>query len=128
MKLNKKDLIPYIIAGAAISVAVFALGMARENGIMRSVCDGFTVAGVLLLGVGVLRWVRNRGAFDAVGYGLSSTFRIHFPAARDLRDREDFGEYRARKEKSRRPALPLLIAAGIYLAVSVISLVLYYVV
>lgn len=126
MKLNKKDLIPYIFVGSAIAVAVFALGMSRSNGVMRSVCDGLFVAGAALVGVGGIKWVVNRGVFDTVGYGLKSTFHIHFPASRDLRDREDFSEYRERKEKSRRPAKPMLIVAFAFLAASLIALLIYY--
>ncbi len=128
MKPDKGELVSSLVAGALIAVAVFALGMSREDGIFRAICDGLFVAGALLLGVGALKWVRNRGAFDTVGYSLSSTFKIHLPGSYDLKERESIYDYRERKEKSRRPASPMLIAAAVYLFLSVIALIVYHIV
>ena len=100
--------------------------MSRANGVLRSVCDGFFVAGGLLLGVGALKWVRNRGAFDTVSYSVSSTFRTHLPGAAG-RERETIYDYRERKEKSRRPSLPVLLAGAVYMLLSIIALAVFHI-
>ena len=128
MKQHKKSILLCLAAGAVIAAAVIALGISRENGIVRCVSDGFFVAAVMLFGVGVIMWVRNKGTFDAIGFGLSSVFRLHVPAAYDIQKREEFSEYRKRKEKARRPGAPLIIAGAIYLAASVAALIVYYIV
>ncbi len=125
-KPDKGETISAFIAGALIAVAVFALGMSRANGVLRSVCDGFFVAGGLLLGVGALKWVRNRGAFDTVSYSVSSTFRTHLPGAAG-RERETIYDYRERKEKSRRPSLPVLLAGAVYMLLSIIALAVFHI-
>ena len=125
-KPDKGEMISALVAGALIAVAVFALGMSRENGVLRSVCDGFFVSGGLLLGVGALKWVRNRGAFDTVSYSVSSTFRTHLPGAAG-KERETIYDYRERKEKARKPSLPVIIAGAVYMLLSVIALAVYHI-
>ena len=113
-----------LAAGAVITAAVFALNLSREFGVLRSLCDGFFVAAVLLLGVGGIRAARNKGTFDVAGFGLRQVVDMTIPALR-REEKEDMQQYRERKAKERKSSVGLLLAGGVYLALSVIALVIY---
>ena len=104
---------------------VYRLSAGRGYPLLHSLCDGFFVAAVLLLGVGGLRALRNRGAFDVAGYGISSAVRVTFPFLGNG-EREDIMEYRRRKAEKRRSAGGLLLAGAVYLVLSLITLGVYY--
>lgn len=125
-----------IIAGAAIAVAVCALNVGRGYGWIRSVCDGLFVASVMLLGMGGIRAVGNRGAFDVAGYGLHMVLEVAMPFLRRTEDRdheeeghsgeqEDIHQYRARREAQRRSPAGLLLAGGVYFILSLAALAIY---
>lgn len=129
MSDSSKSFLANVVTGLVVAIFVFALGMSREHSILRGLCDGFFVASVLLLGFGGIKYVRNKGAFDVAGYGLKSALHMNLPWLKsnsplEHRD-EEFQDYRERKEKSRKSAAPELKAGAIYLALSLISLVIY---
>ncbi len=123
MKEKQKDLLINFCIGAGISVAVFFLGFSRNYSILRCLCDAFFVSGVMLTGVGGLRFFRNKGAFDIAGYGVSSVFHLVFPAAGH--EREDFYDYRQRKAEKRKGAGPLLFTGAAFLVLSFLAYGLY---
>lgn len=120
-----KTFLGNLAVGALLAAAAFWISAGRGYPFLHCLCDGFFVAAALLLGVGGLRAVRNKGAFDVAGYGLSSAVQTAFPFLRGDRD-EDIIEYRQRKEEKRKGAGGLLTAGAVYLALSVIVLCLYY--
>ena len=120
-----KEFLSHLILGAVITVSVYFLSAGRGYPVLHSLCDGFFVAAVLLLGVGGLRAIRNKGAFDVAGYGLSSAVLTAFPFLRGDKD-EDIIEYRQRKTEKRKGAWGLLVAGAVYLMLSIIVLFLYY--
>lgn len=99
-----------------------------EISIFHKLCDGFFVAGVLIFGVGALKFFRNKGTFDVLSYGVSSLVYTAIPML-DKREpeqrNEDFYGYTQRKREERKPASELLIAGGVYLALALVMLVLY---
>ena len=117
-----RKLLIQLAAGAAITAAVFALNLSREYGVLRSLCDGLFVAAVLLLGVGGIKAARNKGTFDVAGFGLRHVVDISIPAFR-REEKEDLQQYRERKALERKSSMDLLLAGGVYLALSVIALV-----
>ena len=119
-----RDFLINLAVGAATAAAVFSLNMSREYGALRSLCDGFFVAAVLLLGIGCIKAVRNRGAFDVAGFGLRYVVNISIPALRRDED-EDMQQYRERKAMERKSSVGLLMAGGVYLALSLIALAIY---
>ena len=119
-----REFLIYLAAGAAVTAAVFALNLSREYGALRSLCDGFFVAAVLLLGVGGIKAVRNKGTFDVAGFGLRHVVDITIPAFR-REEKEDLHQYRERKALERKSSVGLLLAGGVYLAISVIVLIIY---
>ena len=66
MSGKKRGLLTCLAAGAIIAAVVCAMNVSRDYGWSRSVCDGLFVAAVILLGLGTIRAVCNRGAFDAL--------------------------------------------------------------
>ena len=125
MSDKRKEFLTYLIMGALVTVPAYLLSAGRGYPVLHSLCDGFFVAATILLGVGGLRGIRNRGAFDVAGYGISSVLHITFPFLGKDKD-EDIVEYRQRKTESRKGAGGLLAAGAVYLALSVIVLCLYY--
>lgn len=119
-----RDFLVNLVLGAVIAGLVFALNMSREYGVLRCVCDGFFVAAVLLLGMGGIRAVTNRGAFDVAGYGLKSAVGMVLPMFRPD-EKETVQQYRERKAKERKSAFGLLTAGGVYLILSVAALIVY---
>ena len=120
-----KDFLVCLAVGVVITVPVSFLSAGRGYPFLHSLCDGFFVAAALLLGVGGLRAIRNRGGFDVAGYGISSVVRTTFPFLRGDLD-EDIIEYRQRKTEKRKGAWGLFAAGAVYLTLSVIVLFLYY--
>lgn len=120
-----KSLLGDLALGALVAAAVTWLNVTRGYSFLHCLCDGFFVSAVLLLGLGGLRGVRNKGAFDVAGYGLSTAVRTVFPFMRGEED-ADVYEYSQRKAEKRKGAGGLLAAGAVYLFLSVIALALYY--
>lgn len=125
MSERRKDFLYNLLFGGIIAAAVFVLNYNRGYLLMRCICDAFFVAAVLLLGVGGIKGVRNKGAFDIMGYGVKSTLELIIPMLRK-NEKEDLYGYRERKEADRKSAGGMLLAGVVYLGLSVIALILYY--
>ena len=119
-----RELLIYLAVGAVIAAAVLALNLSREYGVLRSLCDGLFVAAVLLLGIGGIKAIRNSGSFDVAGFGLRHVVDITVPALR-RGEQEDMQQYRERKALERQSSAGLLLAGGVYLALSLVALVIY---
>ena len=124
MSEKTRDFLINLGVGAAVSVAVFALNMSREFGALRSLCDGFFVACVFLLGIGAIKAARNKGTFDVAGYGIRHVVDITIPALRKG-EKEDMRQYQERKAMERKSSVGLLLAGLVYLALAVVALVIY---
>ena len=114
-----------LASGAFVTALVYWLNTGRGYPLFHSLCNGFFVAAVMLLGVGGLKFIRNKGAFDVAGFGFSSVVRITFPFLGDNKE-EDIHEYRERKAQERKGAGGLLAAGAIYMVLSILALCLYY--
>lgn len=114
-----------LMIGAMVTVPVYFLSAGRGYPVLHCLCDGFFVAAVLLLGVGGIRAIRNRGAFDVAGFGLKLAVRITFPFLQGDSE-EDILEYRRKKNEKRKGAGGLLAAGAVYLMLSIITLALHY--
>ena len=77
---------------------------------LRTLCDGFTLPGILCLCVGSLVWVSGQGFFDGLGYCLSVTRNALFPSCR--RGTETYYDYVRRHQKSRKADCGFLFACG----------------
>ncbi|MCM1236219.1 MAG: DUF3899 domain-containing protein [Ruminococcus flavefaciens] len=124
MSEKRKAFLTSLAAGAILAAAVCALNVSRGYGLSRSVCDGFFVAAVMLLGVGAIRAINNRGAFDVAGYGLRMAVELVLPVLK-REEKEDIHQYRERKEAERKSPAGLLLAGAVYLVLSLAALGVY---
>lgn len=124
MSGKRRGLLICLAVGAALAAAVCALNVSRDYGWSRSVCDGFFVAAVMLLGMGTIRAVYNRGAFDVAGYGLHMAIELVLPVLR-REEKEDIHQYRERKAAERKSPAGLLLAGTVYLVLSLAVLAVY---
>lgn len=124
MSGKRRGFLICLAVGAVLAAAVCALNVSRDYGWSRSVCDGFFVAAVMLLGVGFIKAVNNRGAFDVAGYGLRRAVELALPALR-REEKEDIHQYRKRKEAERKSPAGLLLAGAVYLVLSLAALAVY---
>lgn len=125
----KKKVLADLVFG--LLIVAFVLFMYRNEGhsLLHLLLDGFTAAGVLIGGLGGLKFVRNQGAFDVMSYGVSNTLHTTLPFLKSqdrLDDQEEsFSDYRKRKSAARKPAWDMLITGGIFLAIALVLLVIY---
>ncbi len=84
----KKRLIKHGVAAAVCAAAAVCYCAAREFSAMplldkyRTLCDAFTVPGLLALCVGVLLWASNDGLFCGLGYCLDVACKALIPGGR----------------------------------------------
>ena len=124
MSGKRRGFLTCLAVGAVLAAAVCALNVNRGYGWSRSVCDGFFVAAVILLGLGTIKAVCNRGAFDVAGYGLRRAVELALPALR-REEKEDIYQYRERKAAERKSPAGLLLAGAVYLVLSLAALAVY---
>ena len=124
MSERKKDFLLNLAAGGVLAVVMLIIELARGRDILTSLCNCFSVPAVFLLGIGGIKGIRNKGAFDVMGFGLKSTVETFIPMLRK-NEKETFMDYRERKEASRRSSRGLLMAGAVYLAISVVLLIVY---
>lgn len=124
MSEKTRDFLASLATGAVIGAAVFALNLSREYPVTRCACDGLFVAAVFLLGIGVIKLARNKGTFDVAGFGLHSVVAMVIPALR-REEKEDLYQYRERKAQERRSSAGMLLAGAMYLALSLVALLVY---
>lgn len=125
MKNRKEDLITNLVIGGCIAAAVLALGLGRGYDVLRCFCDGFFVSAVMLIGIGGIKEIRNKGTFDVVGYGMKRFIEVAIPML-NKGDKESMYDYRERKAKERKGAFGMLIAGTVYLVLALVFLGLFY--
>ena len=122
MNLNRKKLL--ILAGvglALVLLVIFTQGIVRSAGlkdVLRHLCDGFFVAGALLLGTGGLVWGHAGGVTDGLGFSVKTLLSLKWSAFGDYK--EGFAEYRKRREAKNGDPKPYLLAGGAYFVVSLL--------
>ena len=119
-----------LVVGLMVFTFVMVLNPQEAYGsLVLRICDGFFVATVIVLGFGGLVWCRNKGAFDMITFGVSTAFHLHYLFSKDLYEKkEDFYDYKVRKAAARKPVTGILIAGAIYLGLSIVMLIVYYIV
>lgn len=129
MSDRKKGVLIYLAIGLVIAIAVVAMEWSSDVSLAFLLCDGCFVAGVLVMGMGGLKFFRNQGVFDAMAYSIAYVFYTAFPGAKPRRadgvEKEKLYEYKERKRAERKPAAELLIAGAVYLGLAAIALVIY---
>ncbi len=91
----------------------------------RILCDAFTIPGVLFLMTGCLVALSNAGALDAVGYIFHFLVTVFRPG-RERRVEKYYDYVQEKKEKRTKGYGFLFVVGGIFMAVSLLFLVLFY--
>lgn len=114
-----------VCAAAALAVCAAVVLYERSYAdwsLVRMISDGFFVAGVILVGLGVLIWVANFGGFNALGYGWYLLVRKLSASRARFEERLSYLEYvQQHREKSKNPTCILgtglicIAAAGVFL-------------
>ena len=121
-----REYVGWLLCAAAALVICTAVVLYEKSyaqwGLSRMLSDGFFVAGIMLVGFGVLVWVANFGGFTALGYGWYLLVRKLSASRKRFEERLSYLEYvRQRREKSKTPACILgtglicIAAAGVFL-------------
>lgn len=119
-----------ITAGLIVWYEVFEQGTSAGNWI-RFLCDGFFVAGILMICFGGMVWISQAGGFHAITY-LFYSVRYMFTANKNrFEKRKNYYEYKVEKEakasvKDQHLHYDMLIIGGIGFAVSLVFLILFY--
>ena len=130
-QLRSKSFRVMLLVGFAIFAAVLIMDLTRGNSIVRSLCDGFFVAGMLVMGMSGLMFAGNEGVFDIFGFGISHLFTTRWPGLSTMPDdhrKEKYVDYKARKRKNPSKPLPVLLAGAIYMVLAVLMLAVYLIV
>lgn len=126
MKKPVKVLIHVAVGLAIALVVMFSGGVTSAEttkDALRIVCDGFFVAGALLLAFGGLRWTYNGGVMDGLGYSAKTVVNRMRPHYEE--HRESFAEYRAKREAKAASPFAFVVSGLILLALAVILFVVY---
>ena len=127
-----KTVYKYLITAAFGAVLAFIVLLIKDVfhlsqtvDVMKALCDGFFVSGVLIACFGGLVFASNGGVFDMITYGVKNLFWLFKKNPAD-RKYKDFYEYReAMKEKKRSYGYMVIVGLA-YITVSLIFLALYY--
>ncbi len=91
--------------------------------------DGFGIAGGMIAAIGLLVWAGSKGAYDGLGYGLSSLINMRWTGSKmDWHKKESFTEYRERKAEKRKSTIwiPIVAVGGAFILISLAILGAYY--
>ena len=98
----RKYLKAYLITALislAVGVGIFCLYYFLRDRTIIAAIDGVTMAGVILLGVGILCLLGRFGAYDTMSYGFKQMFASMF--AKEANKYNDMSEYKEEKRVKR---------------------------
>lgn len=127
----RNGLLKYGISAAVCGILVVFYCAARDFSQMelvekyRTLCDAFTVPGLLALCVGVLIWASNDGMFYGLGYCLNVAWRALIPGARYKFER--YYDYVTSKKEKRITGYGFLfLCGGVCMAIALVFMLLFY--
>lgn len=114
----------FVIASAVIYVASRYTPNATTLQWYHWLCDSLTLPSMLLISAGVILWVSNAGALDALGYAGRFVIQMFLPASKKRYG--TYGDYVLEKQEKRIKGYGfLLITGAISMAVNLVFLALY---
>ena len=128
MKLWLKYLITFIV-GALMVIAVFSIKelwvQTDKAEIIKILCDGFTIAGILLLGFAGLCFCSSKGAFYGISYLFHIFFRNHNWSSHKFSEKRlTYAEYVEEKQgKAGSTPLYILVVGLVYFLIAIVFLI-----
>ena len=122
-----------VVAAGIATVYLWLNGFFTETELIlryRDLANAFTMAGVLLLGVGALVWVSTTGFFDGIGYALKHLGSMLIPGYFGREKR--YGDYKAEMADKRSGTSAwdamahFLIIGAVCMAVTAIFMILFF--
>lgn len=95
------------------------------KGLVIDLCDAFAVSGMLMLGVGLLIFVTNGGAFDMLAFGFIKLIDLFKKDLTKVKYRT-FYDYHSAQSERKRPFLNIIIVGAVFTLVAVVFLIVYY--
>ncbi len=92
------------------------------SALFSSLSDGLFVPGVLIAGVGGLIGTYNEGLFDGLSYGMHGLFGFRSLRRDSTPKKENYGEYKERKHKNKRPIGHLITVGLSFIFTAVVCL------
>lgn len=103
------------------SADIFSLELLDQ---LRTLCDAFTLPGLLCIFGGVMFWLSNEGAFTAIGFIMTYVIRTLIPGPGK---RENYGEYRERVMGKKITDYGFLfVVGGVCMVISFVFLALFH--
>lgn len=91
--------------------------------IIRDLCDGFIIPGVVLIGAGALVFVANLGSFNGIGYAVKHAVLMLIPFSK--KKHETYAEY-VSKHKEVKGYYFLFIVGGVFLTAGIVFLCIWF--
>ena len=125
-----RDILLPPVTGAVLFLVTFALreGFSQPDRevLLNALCDGLTVPGIILTGLGLLRWVSDQGAFDGLSFGVRKAFGQVLREEKRNRMPKTYYDYVQSGEKNPRKSPKVLLITGlVFLAGAGIALGFY---
>ena len=117
METKWKKIKPFFIVsviGLVIGAGIFCLVFFLKSKTLVDACNAASLAGVILIFLGLIALVNHLGAFDTIAFGFRQMGASMF--AKDPRSAGTFAEYKEHKNElraSRKPTFLALICVGI---------------
>ena len=118
-----------IVGALTLLVALLKGVFSQKNAVelIRVICDSFFLTGFFALSLGGLIVCSSKGAFDALSYLVYSFFVNHNWSKTKFKDKKTYIEYvQEKREKSNSAPSYLLLVGLIYIAISIVFLIVYY--
>ncbi|MFA5485501.1 MAG: DUF3899 domain-containing protein [Bacilli bacterium] len=120
------------VVGFLIAAGIFFLAIGMRNiytetdirQIYRFLADGFSIPGMLYLGLGFLIWFANLGTFHGIGYSLRHLFMMLLPFVR--KKHQTYADY-VEAQKTVSGYAFLFIIGGVFFATGIVFTILFFV-
>lgn len=126
-----KKLLNYIITSAfglfvaaMILVGLGTFTQTSKSVIFGDLADAFFVPGVVILGIGLLLFASNGGAFDMLRYSVIKLFTLFRRDLTKVKYRT-FYDYRKAQSEHKRSFLYMLVVGAVFLVLAVVFFILY---
>ena len=113
-----------IAIGALIVIAYCVINKISQaedtTRIIRILCDSFTIAGIVLLCIGLLTVINKEGIFDGIGYSLKSVQYVAKSVWGYQQEKLTYYDYKQELSKKRQIAFHFIIVGGAFLLIGIV--------
>ncbi len=92
--------------------------------LLKVLCNAFFVPGMCTLGFGVLIWSTNGGTFDMLAFGVIKLFDLFKKDLTKVKYKT-FYDYRKAQQEKQRSFSAYIVVGAVFMAISILFLVLY---